>query len=226
MTKLLIWDLDDTLLDTTKDIVPQALIAILRDWKRLKPDFSESRFHQRREELLPSLSNREIFKKLAQEFQFSNPQAAFEMAVDHFYHPRLNYPYSLLPGALENLKALQKKNYQQVLLTAGDETVQLKKIDGVGIRDYFSKIFVADINKTGEKDSFFSHFPKSFNVRPEEILSIGNRRHSEIRHAKQVGCKTCLFQYGEHADEPIEIPADQPDFQVISHQELIATCKL
>lgn len=221
--KLIIWDLDDTLLDTTKDIVPNALQAILQAWKQLNPSLSESFFYQRRQELLPTLSNRDIFKQLSQEIYFSDQTQALRVAIDHFYHPRLNYPFHLLPGALDNLRSLQKKNYRQVLLTAGNESVQMKKVNAVGIRDYFTKIFIADAQ---EKDIFFSRFSNEFNLPPQEILSIGNRRHSEIRYAKQVGCATCLFKYGEHAHEPIELSADQPDYEVTSHQELIAACKL
>lgn len=226
MIKLIIWDLDDTLLDTTKDIVPAALKDILQEWKKLDPQLSEKKFHERREQLLPFHSNREIFKILVSEFSFKDSQKALDIAIDFFYFPRLNHPFDLLPGALDNLKTLRQKKYQQILLTAGDEKVQMKKVEGVGIRDYFSNIFVADKNKNSEKDAFFSKFPGIFSVQTQEILSIGNRRQSEIRHAKLAGCHTCLFHYGEHVHEPIEVEADKPDFQVTEHKDVIRICKL
>lgn len=226
MIKLIVWDLDDTLLNTSNDIVPHTLKRIVEDWQKLSKTFSQDVFHHRREELLPTLSNRDIFKKLSEEFNFPNPSAAYQMAYNHFYHPILDHDFHLLPGAIENLEALKKKGYIQILLTAGDEIVQLKKVEILKIQGLFAKVFVADKSKNNEKDSFFKNFAQMYNLEPKEILSIGNRRQSEIRHAKLAGCRTCLFLFGEHIYEPIEIPADQPDFQVLEHSELIEVCKL
>jgi len=226
MIKMIVWDLDDTLLDTSSDLNPRAVENIFQSWKKLKPELSREIFYQRRQELLPYHSNRKLFQLMSGELQMPDPAAASELAIQYFYYPQIDHDIFLLPGARENLEYAQKKNYIQLMLTAGDSRVQNTKVDKLNIRHFFQEIHIADKNVNNEKNVFFSRFAEAHRLHPSEIISIGNRRQSEIRHAKIAGCKTCLFNYGEHIHDPIEVPADIPDFQVEEHSVLMVTCQL
>lgn len=167
--KLIIFDLDDTLLDTTQLLIP-----------------------------------------IAGTLEFEK---------------RIQEPLPLLDGALRNLQIL-KDQYQLALLTQGRPDAQTKKIQSTGILNYFLKIYIADPKKNENKALYFPRIAQEFSIRPEYILSIGNRRHTDIREAKKVGMQTCLFHYGEHSDESIEQIEDQPDYVVKNHSELLEICKL
>ena len=167
--KLIVFDLDDTLLDTTGILIPIAK----------SPAFEE----------------------------------------------RIRKPLPLLPGALENLKTLSQK-YELALLTIGRVDAQKLKVQSLGISSFFKSQFFADPDKDETKAKLFLKIRDQSHFLGPEILSIGNRRYSDIREAKKIGAQTCLFKYGEHQDEPIEMPEDRPDFEVDNHQDLIKLCHL
>lgn len=167
--KLIVFDLDDTLLDTTELLIPIARTP------------------------------------------------AFEK--------RIREPLPLMPGALENLEYL-KNNYILTLLTQGRIEAQMQKVKSLGIGHYFQDQFFADPSQNQHKGQFFAHIIQTFQMLPDQVLSIGNRRTTDIREAKKVGAKTCLFKYGEHLNEEPVVPEDIPDFEVRNHQELIQVCQL
>jgi putative hydrolase of the HAD superfamily len=167
--KLIVFDLDDTLLDTTTLLIPIARTQAFED--------------------------------------------------------RIRQPLPLMAGALENLKYL-KDRYILTLLTQGRIDAQMQKVKSLGIGSYFKEQFFADPTQSKPKSLFFARILSDFEIHPSQALSIGNRRTTDIREAKKVGYKTCLFKYGEHQNEIVELPEDTPDFEVQTHQEMIAKCRL
>jgi FMN phosphatase YigB (HAD superfamily) len=134
------------------------------------------------------------------------------------FKKRLESPLPLMEGAMENLLYLQKK-YPLYLLTFGDIEIQKMKIQSMNIKKFFSKIFLANSETRESKATYFKQMTPPY-------LSIGNRRSTDIRFAKQNGGKACLLKYGEHKNESIEIQEDIPDFEIQKHSELISTCQL
>jgi putative hydrolase of the HAD superfamily len=167
--KLIVFDLDDTLLDTTTLLIPIART----------PEFEK----------------------------------------------RIREPLPLMPGALENLQMLKTK-YKLVLLTQGRTDAQEAKVASCGIKEHFTAYFIADPKKSETKYDFFLKIKRQFQLQDGEFLSIGNRRSTDIREAKRAGGLTCLFKYGEHQNELPEVPQDHPDFETISHKDLIQICRL
>jgi len=169
MIKAIIWDLDDTLLDTTNLLIPIARTPAFED--------------------------------------------------------RIRKPLPLLNGASENLRALSQR-YMCFLLTYGRLDAQQQKVESMGIRPFFRACYFVDPLKQEQKRHYFAQIPRDWGLRPDEVLSIGNRRSTDIGEAKENGLQTCLFRYGEHVDEPIARREDTPDFEVQTHQDLIQACHL
>ena len=167
--KLIVFDLDDTLLDTTRLLIPIARTQAFED--------------------------------------------------------RIMQPLPLMTGAQENLDYLRDK-YDMVLLTQGRPDAQQKKIKSLGIGNYFKKQYFADPSVNETKAQYFQKILDDSGLPAENIISIGNRRYTDIREAKKLGMNTCLFHYGEHADEKVSQNEDVPDFTVINHKELIPKCQL
>ena len=169
MIKALIWDLDDTLLDTTRLLIPIARTP------------------------------------------------AFEK--------RIREPLPLMPGAAENLQILSAK-YLCFLLTFGRVDAQKQKLESMKIQSFFRTCYFVDPQRNESKGQYFKQIPLDWNLKPEEVLSIGNRRSTDIGEAKDQKLVTCHFRYGEHQDEPILRPEDKADFEVHEHRELIKICHL
>lgn len=219
------FDLDDTLLNTTGLLVPQASQAafqILID-AGLRLDLQSC--EEQRLSLIRTISHKDVFKKLAQEYGNSATQSAVELANKAFYHPRLPENLDLLPGALENLNILSKK-YSLYLVTAGFQEAQAAKVKSLGIAHYFKKVFVVNSMISEKKYTAFKSILESENIKPEELLCIGNSLSSEIKDARRIGAWACYFEFGEDRGAVPTEPEFQPHFHIKSHKELLAVCQL
>lgn len=141
------------------------------------------------------------------------------------FFERIKQSLPLMENARQNLDQL-KKSYRLALLTYGHVDSQKQKVKSLGIEKDFEKFYFADPTKAETKLQYFKTIAADFAIQPSELLSIGNRRSTDVRDAKIMGCQTCLFHYGEHFDEKILVPEDQPDFTVTQHHELIKACRL
>ena len=141
------------------------------------------------------------------------------------FFERIQKPLPLMEGAQQNLDLLKSK-YALALLTYGNLKSQQQKVKSMGISNYFERMYFADPDKNENKRMHFERCIVDFGVTATEALSIGNRRSTDIREAKQVGLRACLFQYGEHSQETPQCPEDVPDFTVKNHRELLTICQL
>lgn len=148
-------------------------------------------------------------------------QLLIPIAKTKAFFERIEKPLPLIPGALENLHYLKNK-YPLALLTFGDKNIQKKKISSMNIASFFKEVYLADPQDQMDKEAFFRQIKGQY----PHFLSIGNRRSTDIRGAKKVNGRTCLFKYGEHQNELVEQSEDIPDFEISHHQELITVCQL
>lgn len=141
------------------------------------------------------------------------------------FYERIRKPLPLMDGAKENLDYLVRK-YPLYLLTMGNVESQKAKVKSLAIEDYFQDFFFADPTLTETKEQYFKKLVKILKLQPDEFMSIGNRRSTDIREAKLAGGITCLFKYGEHFNEEVLMPEDLPNFEITHHKQLIEICKL
>ena len=143
-----------------------------------------------------------------------------------YFIERLSLKLPLLPGAEDNLNYLKTK-YTLHLLTQGRPELQQMKIESLGIAHLFTAICIIDPQKNEQKSDFFSRFLQHQpQVNPQSVLSIGNRKSTDLGPAKRQGFRTCWFAYGEHQNEPVQSPEEIPDFIVTHHFEMIKVCQL
>jgi FMN phosphatase YigB (HAD superfamily) len=224
----LVFDLDDTLLDTYRLLVPQAsreacqamiegglqvaLEACLRTWE-------EHRKQQR---------NEDVFTYLTQTYgvrEDANAEAVAKKGANAFYHRRIETSIGLFPGARELLMGLKKK-YQLHLVTAGVRSTQEQKIQILGISDFFDNIVFVDPQRGQRKmDAFRSIMAKTGRA-PERYLSIGNRIDSDIGEARALGWRGCLVRYGEHSGQKPNSNLEKPDFEVDNVVDVVHQCHL
>ena len=127
---------------------------------------------------------------------------------------RISEPLPLMPGAWENLQYLKSK-YRLYLLTQGQKELQKIKIKSLGIESLFHSIDIMDPHLNQTKRQYFESFTERFGALAQEVMSIGNRRSTDIGPAKEMGFVTCWFAYGEHQDEEIKNPNEKTNFNEI-----------
>lgn len=185
---LIIFDLDDTLIQTSQFITPWRFDKVLASLN-----------------LTNGMKN-EIFQTLLSSYlEFESSQDALnhvltahnidlnliQLAKDalNSYDPSI--PVYLFEGVdvlLANLKA----HYKLVLVTKGNKAQQKLKIDKAGLaQNIFEQIFIVEDE---DKKEAFKAVSKGYES--TQVFVIGDRVKGDLQPAKALGFKTCLVRQG------------------------------
>jgi putative hydrolase of the HAD superfamily len=99
----------------------------------------------------------------------------------------------------EMLKQLSREN-KLVLLTEGEPKLQKAKIDHLGIEKLFSDILILDPQAGDSKFDAIQKFICDSQLSPESVFVIGNRIDKEIMAAKKLGAKAIWVRAGEGSE--------------------------
>ena len=224
MIKVIAYDLDDTLLDTTGLLAPRYARSTfeLMIKKGLKLSLDEC--ERQRLHLVRSVSHRDTFEKLAHDFGTSETVACLPEIIEHFYNPEIPETLPLMPGARENIDYLKNK-YVLYLVTAGSLQSQLAKAKALNVVKDFKDVIVVDSIQKKKKKDAFEAILRAESIQPENMLCIGNSLSSEIKDALELGNIACHFEHGE-ARGTVENLVRPPHFRIKTHSEFIPTCQL
>lgn len=225
MIKVIAFDLDDTLLDTSGILAPAATREAFDTLIKAGLKISHDECEKLRIEWIKEISHRDVFEKLALHHGTAETAIAAEIATQLFYEPKLPDKLPLLEGARENLNYLKKK-YSMYLVTAGTEDAQLRKAHALGIQNDFKEIFVVNSLMKKRKKAAFLEIIEKNKIQPGELLCIGNSLTSEIHDAIDIKAVSCYFEFGEDRGRLAEDPQFKPTYHIKHHSELIATCRL
>lgn len=219
------FDLDDTLMDTTRILVPNAAKNAFQILIDAGLNLTLRQCEEKRTQLIKTISHKDVFTILAQDFGTEKTAQAVNAANKAFYEPLLPQSLPLLEGALENIKFLQK-NYSLYIVTAGYASAQNEKVKSLGIHSYFKKVFVVNSLEKERKITSFQKILDLEHIQPSELLCIGNSLSSEIHDAKKLGAVACYFEFGEERSALPTDPNLKPDYHVRHHHDIISVCKL
>jgi len=191
---LIIFDLDDTLIDTSGSITP---ITLKRALTRLvECGFSPAPFTQLLEELYgynkTAENAGEAIEKLLE--KYGCKKRFLEQALEYVYAPFtediLVHP---LPDALCVLQDLQRR-HTLAIVSSGRLTCQLQKMEKAGIdTTLFSKICVC----TGkEKKHLYQTVCQELGVSAHDTVVCGDRIERDLEPAKELGCVTVQMLWG------------------------------
>lgn len=221
MIKTLVFDLDDTLMDTQKQMTLPLLKEVWsflqdRGYKLSFEDMMAFR-HQHNIEK----PHRDFFRRLARRIT-QTPAESKALAVDmtnHYYSFKGPFTISISKDLRQQLFDW-KEQYDLFLVTAGREDRQSAKIAELQIESAFNAILIADKSRAISKKDCFLQILQSQGLSPQESMSIGNRVDLEIREAKLLGMKTCLVLTGEYKDLKPRNSGEEPDFTISHLREL------
>lgn len=190
---LFIFDLDDTLIDTSGSVIPYKLREALQILMEgglsldLEKDFEE----------LLTLSQK-VKKTKEALFIFAKEKGAhselIQRALNSLKSPLPNhFEVPTTPFAKEVLEAIQKK-YLLSLVTAGDPNFQMEKLKKAGIDGtIFSMI---SVSKEGEKKKHYENIQKKIDMPPNQIWVCGDRVLSDLYPAFELGFHTIHMKWG------------------------------
>jgi len=122
----------------------------------------------------------------------------------------------IFPETKEVLGKLKGK-FKLVLISQGRTSLQNRKIDYLGIRDYFDLVLLPNID---EKRSCFLEVIEGFGFAPEEILVVGDRVDNEIKIGNELGMKTCRLRRGGKYSSVEPKEDEKPDNEIKNLREI------
>ena len=127
-------------------------------------------------------------------------------------------------GVIHTLRDLKKRGLALFLVTVGRREEQEKKIDVLGLRGMFDEIIILDTTVTGAetKKTSFREILGRHDLRPEEVLCVGDRMDRELGVAKELGIFTVMVKHGRHYQRFVSNSEgnEKPDMYIESVTEL------
>lgn len=188
---LIIFDLDDTLIDTSGSITPHKLQEALRRMWNGRGDFALE-FHEISE------INRRVPKTPQAIEEYGRKKgiavSLIEEAIQLLYTPLPeNFPIACTPNAKEILSYYAAR-YPIALVTGGHPPFQLDKLKKAGIEPaIFSKIAIPE---DSIKKPFYRDFAKEFLAAPSDVWVCGDRIPMDLLPAHELKFKTVHMRWG------------------------------
>ncbi len=210
--KLLIFDLDGTLIDSRQDLansVNAALRFLGRD--ELPLDVIASMVGDG----APVLINRALGANADE----TEVQRGLEFFLSYYREHKLDYThlYDGIPEALETLQGGNGTRRTMSVLTNKPVIPSRAIVDALGIAARFVSIYGGNSFETKKPDPLgLATILSETGARPEEAIMIGDS-HVDVQTGRNAGTWTCGVTYGFSPDSLKEVP---PDILFDSPQEL------
>ena len=190
--KVIMIDLDGTLLDTADDL---ALAANLMLKDLGLPEQSTSTIRSYIGKGIQKLVKRTLTGQLDEE-----PDAAlFAQALplyEKHYANNLSVNTRPYPGVLEGIKIMQQAGFKLACITNKAEAFTLPLLRSTGLYDQFEIVLSGDSLPKKKPDPMpLTHICKHFDVQPHEALLIGDSLNDAIA-ARAAGCHVFCVPYG------------------------------
>jgi len=216
--KLIIFDLDGTLVDSVPDLVTainKALVSLQQ------ATHSENEIRQwvgNGAELL-------IKRALTGEQKPSDTPENFVLAMDlfnQFYSENVCAKSTLYPGVIEGLEMIKQSGIAIACVTNKPEKFTLPLLAHLGIKHYFQCIASGDTYSVMKPDPLpLLETAKKFDIKEEHCLMVGDSIN-DIQAGKRAGFKTAAVSYGYAGEYTIDELA--ADYQLDRVDQLLGLC--
>lgn len=195
---LIIFDLDDTLIDTSGAITPYQLRGALRELICCEPVSEKQPFFETLyEELLHCNATASSSKQAVIHFgrQLGCREESVAKAVQALQRAlpaHISVP--LTQGAQECMDQFVRMSYDLALVTSGDPSFQMEKLEKSGIDPSLFSNMVVPVG--GTKGPSYQVLQTAFGVGPRDVWVFGDRPEVDLRPAYDLGFHTVFRRWG------------------------------
>lgn len=216
MIKAVLFDLDDTLYDE-KQFVKGGFKAVSQ-YISEKYGVNKNTFYQTLLDVLRKEGRGHTFDIALKIFGLYKKELIPKLVKIYREH---NPQLSLFPDAFVVLSRL-KKDYKLGLITDGNERVQRKKIQALGIKDYLDIIIFT--HKYGEGKQKPNPFPyqkamKKLSIKSREAIYVGDDPCKDFIGAKRLGMYTIRVLRGKYKNIRLD-KTFEADYEVENLEEI------
>lgn len=97
---------------------------------------------------------------------------------------------------------IQQLGLKQSILSAGNQSDVELYVDHFKLESFFYQVFGTDNIKAEGKIELGEKFITDSNLRPEEILLVGDTIH-DLQVANEIGCSVLLFSQGHNSNNQL-----------------------
>jgi uncharacterized cofD-like protein len=220
--KLVIFDLDDTLFDCSGQLVDEARKRAAKVLSEKIPQASAVEILEKERQLHKKFGPTfEVFDKICMDFKVEGKEACINSAL-HAYNSDEVGEISLFPETAPLLKKLEEMGIKKVLVTSGLHARQQRKIEILGLDKLMDLALIHDLEKSPvSRERLFKNVLEKFSVKPDEVLSVGDRIQREIRIGNKLGMITARMLHGRFKKLKPKNDFEDPDFEISKLSEVL-----
>jgi phosphoglycolate phosphatase len=212
--KMVVIDLDGTLVDTAPDIAESANLMLrdldlpLRDPREVAGWIGNG---------VARLVKRALTGEMEAEPKAALYERAYALFLKHYEEnlTRRSRPY---PGVVEGLEWLKAQGFHLVCITNKVERFTLPLLRALGLHDYFALVLSGDSLPRQKPDPLpLEYACRHFGVRPDQGVLVGDSAN-DVRAARAAGMPVICVDYGYNHGR--DIREEQPDAVIGSLLEL------
>jgi HAD superfamily hydrolase (TIGR01549 family) len=208
-----IFDLDGTLIDSSKGIIESLFSAIYSNGVEPAFTVNDSHFFMGKSlketlEIVVPRTNRELKDKIARHY------------VDHYYDNQINNAI-LFPGVEQTLDKLKSKGLKLAVATAKHSFCAKAELEITKVDHYFDTIRGTDegIPSKPSPELLFEICQK-FKMEPRDVLMVGDTDR-DVLFARNAGAISCSVTYGNWSKEMFIANKIEPDFYIDDFSQVL-----
>lgn len=219
MTKAIIFDLDNTLIDfmTMKRMSVQGAISAMRDaGLNIDKDKAEKTMYKLYRD--HGMEYQKVFQDFLQETTGMIDPKVLANAIIGYRRIEQGFmkPY---PKVIHTLIKLKERGLKLAIVTDAPEMRAWLRLAETGLSDFFDVVVtLEDTHVVKPSVEPFKKALELLNLNPKNVLVVGDALEKDIKGAKLLGMKTCHARYGEVYPISKKI---KPDFTIDSIEELL-----
>ncbi|MGQ3686048.1 MAG: HAD family hydrolase [Candidatus Loosdrechtia sp.] len=212
MVKLIIFDLDDTLYDCSNTLVVRGRRRVARTIAGII-NCTEEEAYLLQSEIEEEYGTKvNIYEKIVAIYRL--PRKYIREFLEEFIQIEIS-DITPFPDVITILKKLKAQGYTLALVTSGEEQIQTRKIEVLGLSgSYFDDILIARRDTPPTKKDHFRNIIQRYRVKQEEIICVGDKIDDELTAGKSLGITTVMIEHGRHYKAYVKEPEKhiKPDY--------------